>query len=111
MKINCNDFYLASTILATCAALLWNDKENFLKVLSRRLKHCIIVKAFGPFLFGMNMACNLSYRAIIVETQWTKVVKLVEDLSYHENQFVDLVSKIVKIKGKFISYFIVNVLY
>ncbi|KAL5172532.1 hypothetical protein HKD37_16G045268 [Glycine soja] len=44
------------------------------------------------------MAYDLSYRTIIVETDCTEVVKLVEDPKYHEGRFVDLASKIAKTK-------------
>ena len=66
---------------------------------------------FIHILFGMNMAYESGYRAIIVETNYAKVIKLVEDPRYHKGQFIDLVSKIVKTKEKFTFYFIVHVLH
>jgi len=61
-------------------------------------------------LFGMNMACDSGYRAIIIDTDCAEVIKLVEDPRYHEAQFVDLASEIVKTKETFTSCSIVHVL-
>lgn len=57
----------------------------------------------------MNMACDLGYKAIIVETDYAEVVNLVEDPRYREGQFVDLASKIVKTNENLLFIFIVHV--
>ncbi|XP_014618221.1 uncharacterized protein [Glycine max] len=91
--------------------VLQYDKGDFLKAFSRRLGHCTILKAkLWAILFGMNMACDSSYKAIIIETDFVEAIELVEDPRYHEDQFVDLSSKIVKTKEKFTSCSIVHVL-
>ncbi|KAG4997208.1 hypothetical protein JHK85_028647 [Glycine max] len=84
--------------------VLQYDKGDFLKAFSRRLGHCTILKAkLWAILFGMNMACDSSYKAIIIETDFVEAIELVEDPRYHEDQFVDLSSKIVKTKEKHVS--------
>ncbi|KAG5127148.1 hypothetical protein JHK82_027983 [Glycine max] len=84
--------------------VLQYDKGDFLKAFSRRLGHCTILKAkLWAIIFGMNMACDSSYKAIIIETDCVEAVELVEDPRYHEDQFVDLSSKIVKTKEKIVS--------
>ncbi|KAG4983142.1 hypothetical protein JHK87_027891 [Glycine soja] len=84
---------------------------DFLKAFSRRLGHCTILKAkLWAILFGMNMAYDSGYKAIIIETDYVEAVELAEDPRYHEDQFVDLSYEIVKTKEKFTSCSIVHVL-
>lgn len=95
-----------------CGVMLQNDKGDLLKAFSNKLGHCTILNdVIWVILFCMNMACDLSYKTIIVEKDCAKAIKLVQDLIYHEGQFVDLTYEIVKTKEKFTSYSIIHVLH
>ena len=67
--------------LAACGDVLQNDKGDFLKVFSRRLGHSTILEAkLWTILFGMNMACDLGYKAIIVETDYVSSLWRISDI-------------------------------